>query len=100
MAQYPDDQYNWHNKKRKPHQPFPNFFAFLALIFADRVFVVCHFWKKFPMHLYLYWKSGYALSEMMMKEDMGGIILERLENEEWETGKLISRTDRKERDMQ
>ena len=66
VAQYPDnDQYNWQNKKRKPLQPFPNSVTFLALIFADRVFIVRHLRKKFPMHLYLYLKSECALSDMM-----------------------------------
>ena len=92
VTQYPDsDQYNWQNKKHKPLQPFPNSVTFLALIFANRAFVVRHFRKKFPMHLYLCSKSECSLSDMM-KQNITGIIMERLENEEWETGKPISRT--------
>ena len=48
------------------------------------------------MHLYLYLKSECTLSSMMTKENIRGIIMERLDNEEWETGKPISQTGGKE----
>jgi hypothetical protein len=51
MVQYPEDeQYNRKHKKCKPLQPLRDLFAFLALVLADRIFVVCHFRKILPMH--------------------------------------------------